>query len=79
MVIRTPDLRFRNEAEEDHKTLQNNDLEQAEGAAYRPAYREMPPELAQLVAVWHKLPEPIRKAIRALADAVDTDHELRPR
>ena len=27
------------------------------------------PDLARIVAIWHRLPEPIRRAIRALVDA----------
>jgi hypothetical protein len=50
--------------------LQDKDLGQADGAAYRPAYREIPPELARIVAAWHRLPDHIRKAIWALVDSV---------
>jgi hypothetical protein len=29
------------------------------------------PDLARIVAVWHRLPEPIRRAIRAILDAAE--------
>jgi hypothetical protein len=66
---RTGGPRFRNRSEEDREALQDKDLEPTQGAAYRPAYSEIPPELARLVTVWHKLPEPIRKAIWTLVEA----------
>lgn len=55
-ATRTPDLRFTNDPGEDQNVLRENEFEQAEEVAYRPAYREMPPELAQVVALWQRLP-----------------------
>lgn len=55
-VIRTPDLRLRNQSRQSQKSLRDNNLQQIEGAAYSPAYREIPPELAHLVTVWQRLP-----------------------
>jgi hypothetical protein len=57
-------------------------LHRNEKGAYKPAYKEnsemaqdqansMPPDLAEIVAVWPALPEHIKAAIKALVQAHD--------
>jgi hypothetical protein len=50
--------------------LQNTDLEPTQGAAYSPAHREIPLDLARIIAVLLVLPEPFKRAIHALLDSI---------
>jgi hypothetical protein len=79
--IRTCGLRFRNRSEENREALQGKDLQPAADAAYRPAYREIPDDLAHVVAVWHTLPEHVRQTISTLVKAtppVEKDQDASP-
>jgi hypothetical protein len=68
-----PAQRIRNRSEENREALQDKDLERAKDAAYRPAYGKIPREPAELVAVWQRMPEPIRRAIRALVESAGAE------
>jgi hypothetical protein len=59
------------------KSSEKRDLHHTQKGAYKPAYkksqktagdqlRDMPAEVAEIVAVWHDLPQYIKAAIKAL-------------
>jgi len=65
---------------EKSKTSESNDLSEAKSSAYKPAYKEnqkkgenvtskLPPDLAEIIAVWPQLPSAIRSAIVAIVRA----------
>ncbi len=85
---RTCDLRIRNPLSKNDNSIKNKDLLQAETIAYKPAYKniseiaenktqidiqKLPTELADIVTIWHKLPEHIKAAIKALAQTHNTE------
>ena len=67
---------------------ENNDLQQNESGAYKPAYKEnsktpenqvdsLPPDLTEIITVWADLPEHIRQTIKTLVSvAVKKDDEV---
>jgi len=79
--IRTCDLRIRNPLRENDNSSDNKDLQSAAITAYKPAYKDnpkiesnqdkndtqnLPPDLAEIVAIWLELPGHIKAAIKAL-------------
>jgi len=61
--------RLGNQSEANREAQKDMGLEQAQGAAYSMAYREIGPVLARLVDAWPKLAEPLKTAIRAIVAA----------
>ena len=68
------------------KSCNNNDLGYAHKGAYKPAYKnfpktagnqpqDIPPELAEIVAVWADLPLHIKAAIKALVQTHTKESE----
>jgi hypothetical protein len=75
-------LRFRRPTPQNTNHKRNKDLQQAANGAYKPAYKNnpktgenqpenLPDDLAEIVAVWPKLPEHIKQAIKALVGLTD--------
>ena len=79
--IRTCDLRIRNPLNQNDKLLKSKELQTQGSGAYKPAYKDnpkidsnqdkndtqnLPPDLAEIVALWLELPGHIKAAIKAL-------------
>ena len=88
--IRTCDPLIKSQLPQNDKRIQNKDLEQDTTETYKPAYKEnskadrkqdkiestqMPPEIAEIVAVWPELPEHIKAAIKALVQTHKAENE----
>jgi len=79
--IRTCDLRIRNPLTKNNNSIKSKDLQSQASGAYKPAYKEnpktaknlaenLPADLAEIVAVWSKLPEHIKRTIQVLVRSV---------
>ena len=87
-MTRTRNLRIDSPMVQNDKSRLSKDLQQDKEGAYKPAYkniseiaenetqidiRKLPTELAELVTIWHKLPEHIKAAIKALVQTHNTE------
>lgn len=87
-ATRTRNLRIDSPMDENHNSRDSKDLHRSGKGAYKPAYKNiseitenktqldaknLPEELAEIVTVWHKLPEHIKAAIKALVQTHSTE------
>ena len=74
--------RFSRPSPENSKGKSDKDLREGQSGAYKPAYKqnpempendasELPPDLAEIVTVWPKLPEHIKAAIMTLVRSAE--------